>query len=134
MKVRNSTGYDTRTLRSVLIAVHNAEPRGKLKTWKHLIVNIVHTRAGNRPYTGHAYYHGHYCHLSVPRGELSIPQFAALWRHEMWHLYGIKHCDYPPLLKHAKVECVQHVSLTKFGGPLQATLATPEPQLLDLLD
>jgi hypothetical protein len=101
MKLTNETKYDTRILRSIMCAVHadgaavrigtrNARRKdGRLRTWRALEVKVVYARS--RRYSGYAYYHGMYSLLRVPRGHLSPEHFAALWRHELAHLYGISH-------------------------------------------
>lgn len=121
MKLDNNTRYHTRTLRSIMIAVYRATERDlnkPLPQWKRLRVKIAYRRRQRsyvpvdgggyeshlkerepekgHSYSGHAYYHGSYSHLSVPKGELSVALFVKLWRHELWHLYGVRHEDMPP--------------------------------------
>lgn len=132
MKIINQTDYPTPALRSIMVAVHNAEPRGRLKTWARLTVTIRYARKGDRPYTGNARYNGLRCTLSVPRpattyapgvdvttlGDASlcrVVRFAALWRHEMWHLYGIRHAAYTDAIMWCQPECVDHVHLGPFA-------------------
>lgn len=119
MRLVNQTNYDTRTLRSILTAVHNAETRGRLATWERCKVVVAYGRKGNRKYTGHAYFSGLKCHLSVPKGGLDVIQFAAVWRHELWHLCGVRnHGDYPSSIRYGRPSCVDHVDLTRFGASM----------------
>ncbi len=95
MKLVNETRYDTRVLRALLTQVHNREAkiRGRLRTWAHVLtIRIVYERRGF--YTGRASYDGSRCLLRIPRGSFEAVSFAAIWRHELWHLYGIGHRDY----------------------------------------
>lgn len=103
MIVRNKTNYDTRTLKALLVAVHAAEggKRGRLKTWKRLCVTIKHSRCHG--YTGFAWYSGLKATLCVPKDGILIRKFAELWRHELWHLYGIRHSDYPPSIRYCRL-------------------------------
>jgi len=128
VRVLNKTDYPTRAIRSILCAVHSAEPRGRLKQWHQLSVEIVYARRTNWPYTGSAYINGTNAYLSVPRPGteyangvhtcLAVVKLAALWRHEMWHLYGFEHCDYGPALRNWEDECVDHVDLNRFGSSI----------------
>lgn len=96
MKLRNATHYDTRALRRVLVAVHNdvaTGSRGRLRTWRGLVVDVVHGR--KHGYTGHAYRHGKLARLRLDKARCSVAHLAALWHHELLHLYGIRHADYP---------------------------------------
>jgi len=108
VRLDNRTHYDTAALRSLLCAVHTGEAghRGRLRTWDTLVVRIRYRRQGNRKYTGHAFLNGRKSVLSVPRGQLDILEFAALWRHELWHLYGLRHRDYTPTVLYCKPESV----------------------------
>ena len=107
MKIDNRTAYDTRALRSILCAVHaldatsrggakNASSNGRLATWDRLVVVVRHGRRGDRPFTGHAFYHGRRATLSIPRESCDVRALVALWQHELWHLYSIRHADMPP--------------------------------------
>ncbi len=125
MKLDNQTDYPTRVLRSIMCAVHSAEPRGRLRTWDRLTVKVVYSRGRH---TGYAFYHGLSARLRVPKDGMNVAKFAALWRHELWHLYGIPHADYPPNVMHCKVACVDHVDLGRFGGLLDAVPPPPPPK------
>lgn len=122
MKLINETKYDTRTLRSLVCAIHTFEANGgrghRLRSWKRLTIRIAYAKKGNRRFTGHAYYHGGYSHLSVPRGTVSVQHLAALWRHELWHLYGIRHCDYPESILYCRVSAWTAQWEERFGATL----------------
>lgn len=120
MKLDNRTKYDTRALRSILCAVHtldasaratsrNAKPNGRLRTWAQLVVVVRYARRGDRPYTGHAYYHGGNATLSIPRerdgaSSCKVRELVALWQHELWHLYRIRHADMPPTVLRCRAD------------------------------
>ncbi len=103
MKLTNYTNLDSQSLRSVICAVHTAEGkrRGKrLHTWnKDLTIDVVHSqeRTGERGYSGYASIHGYFALLRIPHKSIpcNLHIFGGLWRHELWHLYGIRHKDFP---------------------------------------
>ncbi|UCC74352.1 MAG: hypothetical protein JSV86_07280, partial [Gemmatimonadota bacterium] len=93
MKLDNDTRYDSRVLRAIMHAVHAHEVgmgQGRLPTWPQLTVRVGYRRRqDDATYSGYAYYHGRFARLSVPRtGVLDVARFAAVFRHELWHLYG----------------------------------------------
>jgi hypothetical protein len=132
MRVRNETTYDTRKLRSVILAVYREEARkrGELRAWPGVRIAIGYSKQGNQPYSGHAHLGGYLAHLSVPRDQIWVTSFAALWRHELWHLYGIRHADYPPTVKWCHPEPMNYIArevgFTRIA-PTAKIAARPDP-------
>lgn len=144
MNLDNQTEYNTRILKSVMCAVHAAEPR-RLKSWSTLQVRIGYANRSCAPYTGQAMQDGSSCVLSIPQpgtvyyspqssgdqgdwhdlghSALGIPEFAALWRHQLWHLYGLKHKAFTREIRHGDVGCIAHVDLSAHPGALLTTAA-----------
>lgn len=133
MKLINDTSYPTRQLRSIIEAVHTKEgkgSKGRLVRWKRMKIRISYRRKGDRPYTGYAYLNGFYCHMSVPRGGLNVAAFIALWRHEMWHLYGIRHDTMPKSIEYCRINDWVRELLPRFPEVLEEKIA-PVPTLED---
>ena len=134
MRLINQTPYPTRLLRSLICAVHTAEAKGgrgrRLPRWSRLTIKIAIRRAGNRDYTGHAYLSGHYSHLSVPPGGLDVAAFAALWRHELWHLYGIRHGDFPESIMWCQPTAQTAAMVERFGATIPEPAPPPAPSAL----
>jgi hypothetical protein len=101
MKIDNRTEYDTRLIRTMLCLVHKHDTQGRLRTWKRLSVEIRYPRKGQGR-EGYAYYSGYNARLYVNSTGFDVERFLAVWRHELWHLHGIKHSDYPPDLRWAR--------------------------------
>ena len=104
MKVENKTRYDTRALRRVITLVYKDMPKPlPAWQWDMLVVTVTHTsrprnvKAPDSPTSmnGFAYRNGTTSTLRIPRGRLSVPHLGSLWLHELWHLYGRKHREYP---------------------------------------
>lgn len=97
MRLRNDTLYPSAALRRILAAVHAREStrRGwrRLPQWGAVDVRVAYARRNDLG--GWAYVGGNAAHVFVPRGVLPVSRFAALWRHELWHLYGFRHGDMP---------------------------------------
>lgn len=91
MKIQNRTRYDTRTLRSLLVLVHNglAQDEGRLRTWGHLAVGVVYSRSGRS--SGWAYLDGSSMQLQLPRGSVLVSSLVWLMAHELSHSYGYRH-------------------------------------------
>lgn len=100
--VKNTSRYETKTLRSVLCKVH-AHMR-KLEgrpapNWKNLRVKIGHlSRWG---WSGYAYYGGKSwkdwdVHFSLGQGQ-TLHCFAKAVYHELMHTYGYRHSQYSDL-------------------------------------
>jgi hypothetical protein len=131
MKLINKTKYDTRTVRSILAAVHvagaavrvgnrNARHDGKLRTWKSLTITLTYNSTHwGRQYSGYAYFHGHESTLRVPKGKLDVEKFAALWQHELAHLYGIRHKDMGPAIMRCKTGEWTKPFVARFGQHLE---------------
>jgi len=145
MRLANATAYRTLDLRAVLCAVHtigaagltgspNARPQsGRLRTWPDLVVAVRYARKGNRKYTGHAYLSGYHATLSVPRGSCNLRVLVALWQHELWHLYGLRHDAMADSVGWCRantlfVERVVTKLGDQFGGALHETVRVPAPK------
>ena len=103
MRLINKTSYDTAELRAILIAVHNEEAkhRGRLKTWNRLTVTIRRRSTyGMGDNSGFAYFHGRQACLTLPMEVCNVASLAAVWLHELQHLYGIRHPDMAPAIRH----------------------------------
>lgn len=124
MKVVNDTRFDTRELRRILCAVHRDESRkrGKMHRWRDLAVTVSYAKRGNRGYTGHAYFSGWRAHLSIPRGTANRAEVAALWHHELLHLYGLRHRDFSP----AALRCDTAPFVAAFPGDLVEAEKAPK--------
>jgi hypothetical protein len=90
--IKNTTNFDTRFMRSLIVGVHNhiAKHEGRYRRWKHLEVQIWN-RSNSR--SGHAYLGGTFMHLSVSPN-LPTAGFVWLAYHEMMHVYGYRHGEF----------------------------------------
>lgn len=106
MKLLNQTNYPTVELKRLLRAVHakeSARPWGQLDQWDKLVITVRYTlpdQQGNTDYySGWAYLGEVESTLFVPPGKLHVSKLAGLWRHELWHLYGVDHHDMPEYIR-----------------------------------
>ncbi len=105
MKIENTTDYCTRTMRSLICAVHNhiAKTEGKYKRWRHLRVAIKPTRQ-QRGASGHAYYYGTYMQVNVTKTQ-NRHRFIQVVYHELMHIYGYRHGNFSDV-SYAEIESV----------------------------
>lgn len=106
MKLVNKTRYDSAQLRAILVAVHTEEAkrRGRLKTWDCLTVTVGYSKRRRRgeelihagDTSGYAYYHGGKARVGLPPETCTTAALAAVWLHELQHLYGIRHSEMSP--------------------------------------
>ncbi len=96
MQIKNYTTFDTRKLKTLILTTYNAEAqkRGDLSMWSRTRVEVVDSRT---LYTGRAATSGLWMVLRIPSADkvVDVPELVALTRHEIWHLYGILHHDFP---------------------------------------
>lgn len=125
MRVINKTCYDTRLLRSVIVAVHNHEKdkRGALRSWDRIRVTVTHSRSSGDAaeplfvvigddrlrrsgfgYTGRATLSGSRMTLCIPKRECRVADLIALVRHELWHSYGLRHRDFTPSVMQCAID------------------------------
>jgi hypothetical protein len=105
VRVVNETRYPTAALRRIVALVHGRESTrtlfGRLGQWDRLVVTVKHSaRARDGTgfpgwYSGWAHLGGTQSHLFVPPERLEVTKLAGLWRHELWHLYGVEHSEMP---------------------------------------
>jgi hypothetical protein len=147
MKIDNRTPYATRVLRSIMIAVANEVAASHGPTPREPVVKIVarnpkvirctgtdgvtHEARRSRTYSGHAYLSGRRAVLSIPTTGLDVVHFSYLWRHELFHLYGIRHPDYPRGVRYFDTEITPQIEariVARFGSRVEPEAAPgPEP-------
>jgi hypothetical protein len=84
MKIINHTTYPTRELRKFLLAGHKAHGADTNK-----VITIKWSRHGM--HWGCASYSGSSMMLTIPKGKLSMTEFALLFEHELAHNLGLRH-------------------------------------------
>jgi len=88
---------------------------------------ILHVTAASAPEesrhsSGHAYLSGRAMRLTIPDGDLV--GFVWLVRHEVWHLFGLRHPDFPDSVMHATPSALDAVRAL-YDIPEGANLPVP---------
>jgi hypothetical protein len=106
MVVTNETLHSSAALRRIIQAVHSREAArtgwGRLPQWGRVAIRVRESRTDRRgfgAYSGYAYLGGTHSTLLVPPTCLEVTELVALWRHELWHLYGKDHDHMPASIR-----------------------------------
>lgn len=131
LSLKNGTSYPDVELKAVLQQVleHHerwhgrrrvVRPPGVGERWRSLVVVHVVYAKGSRSehrhvhaergvcssYSGSAHLFGLKATLRVPRETCDAQSLAALWLHELWHLYGVNHRDFTQAVMHCEIATV----------------------------
>ena len=92
MKIINCTRYDSHLIRHVFHTVHarTAKVRGRYPQWHKVETKVVYSRSY---YTGCAWIETNSITIRVPKLRISLRWTAALFEHELLHLYGCEHSE-----------------------------------------
>lgn len=146
MRINNQTPYPTRALRAIMVAVYREvaanwgpPPRQGIVRIRPRDPRIVrwtgndgvqHEAKRSRSYTGRASLAGHRAVLGIPTTGLDVLQFAHLWRHELFHWYGVRHADYPRGVLYFDTEVTPQIEakiVERFGVRIEPEAATVAP-------
>lgn len=139
MKVTNFTRYSGTMLRSVFLSVvadvesvfaaREGTKRRAEFIREHCLIDYVYTRQGGC--SGRASLGGGWCRIRVARGEVSLAELIWLVRHEVYHLFGVRHGDMPNAVNHWSASgtaavAEKHAHLVKRYGEIVKEEPAPE--------
>lgn len=92
MKIKNSTRYSTRELRSLFSAVYRnlAKHEGAHFNWRGYTFHVGYSRRRGRV-SGNAWIRGVSANIFLPRGRVDTTTLAIVVEHELLHSYGYRH-------------------------------------------